>query len=71
MTYFLDTNICIRLLTDSSQNVIDKFESIDLDDIVLPSVVAAELIYGAYKSVKRCENLAKNEIVASKWYNFS
>ena len=59
MTYFLDTNICIRLLTGRSQNVIDKFESIDLDDIVLPSVVAAELIYGAYKSVKRRENLLK------------
>ena len=59
MIYFLDTNICIRILTGSSQNVIDRFELIDLDDIMLPSVVAAELIYGAYKSVKRDDNLVK------------
>ena len=57
--YFLDTNICIRLLAGGSPNVIDRFESIDLDDVVLPSVVAAELIYGAYKSVKRDGNLMK------------
>jgi len=59
MTYFLDTNICIRILTGNSQNVIDRFEAINLDDIMLPSVVAAELVYGAYKSVKRDDNLMK------------
>ena len=59
MIYFLDTNICIRLLAGSSQNVINRFEATDLDDVVLPSVVAAELIYGAHKSVKRDDNLLK------------
>jgi tRNA(fMet)-specific endonuclease VapC len=59
MIYFLDTNICIRILNGSSQSVIDNFEKIDLDDIVIPSIVAAELIYGANKSAKRDYNLMK------------
>ncbi|MCL1792099.1 MAG: PIN domain-containing protein [Peptococcaceae bacterium] len=59
MRYYLDTNICIRILNTSSQSVINKFEGIDLDDIMIPSVVAAELIYGAYKSAKRDRNLMR------------
>ena len=47
MMYFLDTNICIRLLNRSSQSVIDNYKRIDIDDIGIPSIVAAELIYGA------------------------
>ena len=59
MIYFLDTNICIRLLNGTSQNVKSKFKEIDVDDIVIPSIVAAELIYGANKSAKRDYNLMK------------
>jgi len=67
MIYFLDTNICIRILTSSSQNVIGRFEAIDLDDIVLPSVVAAELIYGAYNSAKRDDNLGKIRVFLNQF----
>jgi len=59
MIYFLDTNTCIRILNGSSQKVIDNFRNTDKDDIVIPSVVAAELIYGAYKSAKRDYNLTR------------
>ena len=59
MIYFLDTNICIRILNGSSQNAIHRFEEIDLDEIAIPSIVAAELLYGANKSIKRDHNLAK------------
>ena len=59
MTIFLDTNICIRILNGSSQSVIENFKKTDKDDIIIPSIVAAELIYGANKSVKREENLIK------------
>jgi len=59
MMYFLDTNICIRLLNRSSQSVIDNYKRIDIDDIGIPSIVAAELIYGANKSTKRDYNLMK------------
>ena len=43
MTYFLDTNIWICILNGSLKRVIEKFEEIDLDDIAIPSIVAAEL----------------------------
>ena len=59
MIYFLDTNICIHILNGRSQRVIDRFEETDLDDIVIPSIVAAELIYGANKSAKREYNLLR------------
>jgi len=59
MRYFLDTNTCIRILNGSSQSVIEKFEEIDLDDVIIPSVVMAELLYGANKSAKRDYNLMR------------
>ena len=59
MVYFLDTNICIHLLNRSSQGVIDNYTKIDVDDISIPSTVAAELIYGANKSIKRDYNLMR------------
>ena len=59
MKYLFDTNICVHILNKSSQSVLEKFEETDLDDIVIPSVVAAELIYGANKSVKRDQNLMR------------
>jgi tRNA(fMet)-specific endonuclease VapC len=59
MSYFLDTNTCIYFLKNKSQNFLDKFSSINANDIKIPSVVAAELYYGALKSTKKDENLAK------------
>ena len=59
MIHYLDTNICIRILNGSSQSAIDRFEEIDLDEIAIPSIVAAELFYGANKSVKRDHNLTR------------
>ena len=59
MIYFLDTNICVRLLNKSSSCVKDRFLETDIDSIDIPSIVVAELVYGAYKSVKRDDNLLK------------
>ena len=59
MKYFLDTNICIHILNGRSQGVIERFTKEDPDDIYIPSMVAAELMYGAYKSVRRDYNLAR------------
>ena len=53
MIYFLDTNICIYHLNQTSQNVINKFIEVGIANIQIPSVVAAELYYGAEKSGKR------------------
>ena len=59
MTWFVDTNICISFLNDTSEPVADRFVSADLDSVKIPSVVAAELLFGAQKSAKREHNLSR------------
>ena len=59
MSYLLDTNTCIRYLNGQSENVRKQLESKLPEDIVLCSVVKAELFYGARKSAKPEENLQK------------
>lgn len=50
MKYILDTNVCIHLLNGSKQNILKKIEDIEIEDILIPSIVRYELFYGAYKS---------------------
>ena len=57
MIYFLDTNICIFHLNDSAPNISSLLEQTSSKDIKIPSMVAAELLYGAEKSAKRQYNL--------------
>jgi len=57
MIYFLDTNICIFHLNNSRQSMSARLKNTPIDDVFIPSMVAAELLYGAEKSVKREQNL--------------
>ena len=57
MSYFIDSNICIYHLNDLDASVSEKMEKTPAKDIKIPSVVAAELLFGAEKSVKREYNL--------------
>ncbi|MEP7293688.1 MAG: type II toxin-antitoxin system VapC family toxin [Chloroflexota bacterium] len=50
MRYLLDTNICIQYLNQRSQAIIDRFEALEPEDVVVCSVVKAELFFGAVKS---------------------
>ena len=50
MTYLLDTNVCIHYLNRTAPVVLERMESLSPADLVLCSVVKAELLYGAYKS---------------------
>ena len=59
MNYFLDTNTCIYFLKSISKAFLDKFSSINANDIKIPSIVVAELHYGALKSTRKDENVAK------------
>ncbi len=59
MTYLLDTNSCIKYLNGTSENIKRKLESNQPQDIVVCSIVKAELFYGALKSAKPTENLEK------------
>ena len=58
MRYLLDTDTCIYFLKDSYPSVADRIEQTPTMNIRLPSVVTAELLYGAEKSTKRPHSLA-------------
>ena len=42
--YLLDTNACIKILNDSSTELIERFQSKPPSEIQLGSVVKAELV---------------------------
>lgn len=50
MKFFLDTNICIYALKNNFPQIRKKMESLAPSDIAIPSLVKAELYYGAFKS---------------------
>jgi tRNA(fMet)-specific endonuclease VapC len=50
MKYLLDTNTCIRYLNQRSERVTARFKAENERDIVVCSVVRAELYFGAMKS---------------------
>mgnify|MGYP006302265141 FL=1 len=59
--YYLDTNTCIYYLNGRSQAVRNKILSTPPLEIGIPSVVKAELIFGAFKSQRRAETLENVE----------
>jgi tRNA(fMet)-specific endonuclease VapC len=48
--YFLDTNICIYYLRGLYQSIEEHFKLIPGDEIKIPVIVKAELVYGIEKS---------------------
>lgn len=59
MTFLLDTNACIGHLTARVPRITARLKTLSPSDVVLCSVVKAELWYGARKSARVAENLAK------------
>lgn len=59
MIYLLDTNTCIRWLNGTSEAVRNRVDETPAGDIVLCSVVQAELWYGAKKSGRPAKNSAR------------
>ena len=57
MKRLLDTNICIAYLHRAEKDVIQKFTQTKPRELVLCSVVKAELLYGARKSQRVAGNL--------------
>jgi len=60
--YFLDTNICIYFLNGKYGKIKERILSTPPDQIGIPSIVKAELIYGACKSRHREDNLRRVEL---------
>lgn len=55
--YLLDTNACIRVLTDRSAPLVARLRATSPSEIALCSVVRAELLFGALRSAPKAENL--------------
>lgn len=61
MNYYLDTNICIYFLKGEYPGILKKISSTNPNDIKIPVIVKAELLYGALKSKKSKQNLVSIE----------
>jgi len=59
--YLLDTNACIKYLTQRSAPIVARMQRTKPAEIVLCSVVKTELIFGAHKSARTRDNLEKLE----------
>jgi tRNA(fMet)-specific endonuclease VapC len=55
--FVLDTNACIRILNNASPFLVSRLKSHHPSQILLSSVVKAELVYGARKSARSARNL--------------
>jgi len=60
--YMLDTNICIYLIKNNPPQVRPHFERLQPGEILLSSIVLAELMYGISKSQYKDRNLAALEM---------
>jgi tRNA(fMet)-specific endonuclease VapC len=58
MRYLLDTNAVIRLLNDPNSKLAQRARQERPVDIAIPAVVAHELFYGAFKSLRATHNIA-------------
>ncbi|KAB8315536.1 type II toxin-antitoxin system VapC family toxin [Tolypothrix campylonemoides VB511288] len=57
MTYLLDSNVCIRLINNSSLAVTSRLASQQPEDILISTITQLELYYGAYRSAQQERNL--------------
>ncbi len=63
--YMLDTNICIYIIKQKPENVIERFRQTPISDIGISSITLSELEYGAVKSAKPERNkLALAQFIA-------
>jgi tRNA(fMet)-specific endonuclease VapC len=56
MRYLLDTNICVLLIRQKSQTVLQKLTQHPFTDIAVSAITVAELQYGVAKSVHSTQN---------------
>ena|SRR3990172_1995306 len=61
MKYLLDTNACVDFLRGRSQKLIERLSQQASSDVVVCSIVRAELFAGAYKSNETEKNFLEVE----------
>jgi tRNA(fMet)-specific endonuclease VapC len=57
MRYMLDTDVCIYVAKKRPVSILQKFNSLSVDDACISVITYAELRYGAEKSQHRSDNL--------------
>ena len=58
MIYLLDTNVCIRYMNGRAPGVLQRLQALQPTDVVVCSIVKAELFYGAQRSTYPERSLA-------------
>jgi tRNA(fMet)-specific endonuclease VapC len=59
MKYLLDSNVCIQYLNQRSEKIIQRLQDLSDIDIVVCSIVKAELFYGAMRTHNPAKTLQK------------
>jgi tRNA(fMet)-specific endonuclease VapC len=63
MRYLLDTNICIYIARQKPPGVLARLQRLRAGDVGMSVITYLELVYGAWKSQRREENLERiNEL---------
>lgn len=65
MRFLLDTNICIYIAKKKPENVLRRFENLDVGQVCMSTITYGELLYGAYKSQHPKKTLTILEALAS------
>ncbi len=72
MTWLLDTNACIHYLrSGDGSRIAARLAEKSAEEVVSCSVVRAELIFGAIRSAKAAENLAKVDAFLSRFVSLA
>ncbi|MBE9256553.1 MULTISPECIES: type II toxin-antitoxin system VapC family toxin [Aphanizomenonaceae] len=61
MKYLLDSNVCIQYLNQRSEKIIQRLQDLSDIDIVVCSIVKAELFYGAMRTHNPAKTLQKQQ----------
>jgi tRNA(fMet)-specific endonuclease VapC len=64
--YVLDTNVVVALLNINAR-VLARLSNLDAEDIAIPVVVVAELLYGAHRSARAAANAERVRALASRF----
>jgi tRNA(fMet)-specific endonuclease VapC len=71
MKWLLDTNACIRYLNGRAPSLKSRLDEVSDSDIVVCSVVKAELAFGAARSINPSLAAAAQEIFLSRFRSLS
>jgi len=64
--YVVDTNIAIAMLAQR-QPVVDRLSNVGPGDLGLSVLVIAELLFGARRSARLCENVARVQALEAQF----